>query len=250
MGGATALRRPAMKPPLSTSPLLRATSAFGVAIALGSAPRFLHGLDDGWETLVVYGLAAMACTAGILVLIQSAAIRKIQELRGECKEQLDELARWALYTEQITEALTEANRFRREPRAMESMQSVDRLLASASTRASVALDPSVRFYLVESSLNGHVVKARAGTEPFAIEVGKSCPADRSLAEVAERLARFHRIVQVSMRGTQMSLVLLCERKPSRADCTFLEQLGLAISLTQAAGGPKSRPRSHGHLRAV
>ena len=176
---------------------------------------------------------------------------KSRSCAGKARNRLDALARWALYTEQITEALAEAQRFRTQLKATDVMPLVDRLLASASTRASVAFDPSVRLYLVESSLNGHVVKARAGTEPFAIEVGKSCPADRSLAEVAERLARFHQIVQVSIRGAQMNLVLLADRKPSRADCTFLEQLGLAICLTQqATNGPKTRQRSHSHLRAV
>lgn len=250
MGEATLVRRPTMKTPLTRSPLLRAAFAFGLAIALASAPRFMQAQNDGLEALVSFGLAAVACTAGILVLIQSAAIRKIQELRKDSKEQLNELARCALYTEQITEALAEANQFRAQPRTTDAMPLVDRLLASASTRASVAFDPSVRLYLVESSLNGHVVKARAGTEPFAIEVGKSCPPDRSLTEVAERLARFHRIVPVSLQGTQMSLVLLSDREPSRADCTFVEQLGLAISLTQALGGSKPRQRSQGHLRAV
>lgn len=250
MSDATLFRRPAMRTPLSRSPLLRATFAFGLAIALVSVSRFMQGQSDGWEAFVAYGLAAMASAAGILVLVQSAAIRKIQELRKESKEQLNELARCALYTEQITEALAEAHHFRTQPRTTDAMPLVDRLLASASTRASVAFDPSVRLYLVESSLNGHVVKARAGTEPFAIEVGKSCPPDRSLAEVAERLARFHQIVPASMQGTQMSLVLLSDRKPSRADCTFLEQLGLAISLTHAMGSSNPRQRSHSHLRAV
>ena len=244
--------RPTMKNSLHRSPLLRSTLALGIAATLAMLPRLAGAQPGSIEAFTLYGVAIVAVVAGTLVLIQSAAIRRIRYLRTSSKEQLDELARATLYTEQISAALGEVFEFRAQPRNADPMPLIDRLLDSAATRASVAFDPSIRFYVVESTASHHVVKARGGSENFAIEVGKSCPADRSLEEVASGLGACWRIAPVSIRGTKCNLVMLSDRFPTRADCGFVEQLALVLSLADGRLGLRSQgsSRSQARLRAV
>lgn len=254
MNGRRKLRqgRPTVRTAAPRSPVLRATVAFGLSGVLVTVPRIVEPLPPAPELLVIYGLAVTALAAGILMLIESAAVQKIQDLRTSSKMQLDELARARLYAEQIGEALGEVHEFRARPGRSDSMPLVNRLLDSASTRASVAFDPSVRFYVVESTVRGHVVKATAGTEPLAIEVGKSCPADRSLEEVASTLALHQKIVPVSIGAASCSLVMLSNRPPGETDCNFVEHLALVLGLADRRLGRRSHGRSHSpaKLRAV
>lgn len=245
------LRRPAMSTPLRGSPVLRATAAFGMAGMLSVAPRFLDLHQTGWAALIIYGLAATAAAGGMLVLVKSAAIHKIEDLRTSSRRQLDELARLNLYSEQIGEGLRKALEFRSLP-GTDLAPLIDRLLDSASVRASAAFDPTVRFYLVESTIRAHVVKARAGIEPFAIDIGKSCPADRPLDEVAARLAPFHWIAPVSLGRVPTSLVMLSDRELGPSDCNFVEQLALILSLAGNRAGNRTsrRSQSQRRLRAV
>jgi hypothetical protein len=244
--------RPAMPMPRSKSPTWRAFVACGLAAAIAGGPRLLDFPLTGWEGLTIHVLAGLALFAGLLVMVEAAAIQKIQVLRASRREQLDDLARSALYNEQIKEILEEVVGSDVARRNYGAQRVAERWLESAATRASAALDSSVRLYLVESTISQHLVVARAGNEPFPIEVGKSCSADSSLAEIAEIRAKFNLIAPVPGRPSQTSLVMLCERQLSAVDRTFVEQMALLVSLLESPKRIHGAPRvgGHQHLRVV
>ena len=244
--------RPAMPTPRSKSPSWRAFVACSLAAVIAGVPRLLNYPLGGWEGLTIHVLAGLALFGGLLVMVEAASIQKIQVLRASRREQLDDLARSALYNEQIKEILEEVVESDVGRRNSGSQRVAERWLESAATRASAALDSSVRLYLVESTISQHLVVARAGNEPFPIEVGKSCSADSSLAEIAEIRAKFNLIAPLPGRPTQASLVMLCERQLSAVDRTFVEQMALLVGLLDNPKRSHGVPRggAHQHLRVV
>lgn len=244
--------RPAVKNSISRSPLVRSAVAFTAGTALFALPRFFEAPPRGLVLLAFSGLALGACIAGTLVLLQSAAIRRIRHLRNSSKKQLDELSRCTLYSEQVHHSLVEIVNCRSESRGPEPLELVQRILDSAVTPMAVAFDPSVRFYVVETTVTHHLVVARSGSEAFAIEPGKSCRTDRTLQEVAAGLGACSLIVPLSLRGGRCNLVMLSDSHPTRADHGFVMQLGLLLSLTGEPSRRRSqhRQRSAAKLRAV
>lgn len=243
--------RPALPMPRSKSPSWRAFVACVLAALAAAVPRLLNFPLGGWEGLTIHLLVGLALFAALLVMAEAASIQKIRVLRATRREQLDDLARSALYNEQIKEILEEVAEVDLRRRSHDSFDVAERWLESAATRASAALDSSVRLYLVESTISQHVVVARAGNEPFPIEVGKACSADASLAEVAERRARSSLVASLPARATQLSLVMLCERQLGAVDRTFVEQMALLVSLVASPKkGHGSQRGAHQHLRVV
>ncbi|HWO82874.1 MAG TPA: hypothetical protein VNM38_03685 [Solirubrobacterales bacterium] len=224
--------RPAVKNSLSRSPLLRATAALSLGAGLSILPHLPVG-PTGLEAMVVlYALALTAFAVGGLTLLQSAAIRRIRHLHNSNKKQLDELSRSALYTEQIRHSLAELVEFRDQAQREDPLPLIERILESAAMRAAVAFDPSIRLYVVETTVSEHRVLARSGMEIFAIEPGKSCSTDRTLEEVARSLGTFSRIVPLSFRGARCHLVVLSDSQLTRADSDFVEQLALIFGLAE------------------
>ncbi len=244
--------RPAIKNSIGRSPLVRSAAALTAAVALFTFPRLLEAPPRGFVLLSLSGLALGAFMVGALVLLQSAAIRRIRHLRNSSKKQLDELSRCTLYSEQVQHSLVEIVDYRTGTKHREVLELVQRILDSAVTPMAVAFDPSVRFYVVETTVSHHLVVARSGSEIFAIDPGKSCPTDRTLEEVASGLGAYSLIVPLSLRGGRCNLVMLSDSHPTRADHGFVEQLGLLLSLAEEPSRSRSqyRRRSTARLRAV
>jgi len=237
--------RPAVRTSFSRSPLLRASLGLGLGTALAILPHLSGGSIASPQVLIPCALAVPALVAGVLVLLQSAAIRRIRRLGNNSREQLEELSRCMLYADEIEDALRGVLALREREGRADPMSLIEEMLGSAALRASVSQDSSIRLYLVETTVSHHRVLARGGSEPLPIEVGKTCSVDRTLEEVAAGLGSFWEIVPVSWRsGGSCSLVMLSNRFPTRADCAFVQHLGLALSLTE------DRPhRSQVHSRS-
>lgn len=243
--------RPVAKNSIGRSPLVRSSAAFTLSAALATFPHLPGGPTDGAVLASIYVLALAALVVGILVLLQSAAIRRIRHLRNSSKKQLDELSRCTLYSEQVQRSLAELVDFRSQAGDRDAPALVQRILDSAATPAK-ALDPSVRFYVVETTVERHLVVARSGNEIFPIDPGKSCSTDRTLEEVADSLGAFSSITPLSLRGGRCNLVMLSDSFPTRADRGFVEQLGLLLCLA-ADDPPRGRSqvrRGKAILRAV
>lgn len=241
-----------MPNPLLRSPLLRSLIAFAVAFGALVLPLGLGlGVQSG-AALALYVAAAVATAGGVLVLFQSAAINRIRTLRMDSKKQVDEIMRDTFYIEALGEALESVNEFRGSSEPGDPVELASRILQAAAKRASVVFDPSVCFYLVETTAQWHIVEVTSGTTRFEVEAGKRCRGDRSLDEALSGIGNHWYVAPVAVGGVSYNLVLLADRPPARAERTLVDQLALALSLadSQPARASQASRRSTANLRAV
>jgi hypothetical protein len=234
------------------SPLLRSLVAFALALGVLVLQVSLELEATSYVALALSGAAVIAALAGVLVLAQSAAINRIRTLRMESKRQVDEIVRGAFYSEQLGEALGDVHELRESAGRGNVVELADRLIQTAARRTAVVFDPSVCFYLVESTAQWHIVRAASGTTRFDVEAGKRCPGDRSLDEALSGIGNYWHAAPLTSEGTKYSLVLLADRSPSHAERTLVNQLALVLSFSEAApvrGGRLGR-RSGTQLRVV
>lgn len=244
--------RATLRNPRLRSPLLRSLIAF--ALAFGVLVLRL-GLDLGVASdaaLALYVAAAVAVLGGVLVLAQSAAINRIRTLRMEGKRQVDEIVRATFYTEQVGEALGAVHELHASIEPSGVVELTNRLIQTAARRAAVVFDPSVCFYLVETTAQWHVVLATSGTTRFEVEAGKRCRADRSLDEALSGIGNYWHVAPLVLDGVKYSLVLLADRSPGQAERTLIDQMALVLSFADGGSGRAGSlsRRSSGHLRAI
>jgi len=237
-----------MRNPRLRSPLLRSLIAFGCALCALGLRIVLDLPPESGVALALYACAALAAGAGVLVLIQSAAIDRIRTLRLDNKRQVDEIVRATFYTEQLGEALKYARERRESEGSVNTVEFAQQMIRSAARRLAVVFDSSGCFYLVETSAQWHVVLAASGTTRFEIEAGKRCPSDRSLDEVLKGIGNHWHVAPVRVGGVEWNLVLLADRPPTHAERTLVDQLALVLRLVEPKVSRTSR--SSARLRAV
>jgi len=215
---------------LRHNPLVSSVGCFTLAGALLA----LSGLaDPEWTSPLAASLhvaAVVAAIGGLLILFRSTAVTRIDRLQQHAQELRNEVARMTLCSDQISSTLQAVIERRAEPGQRDPMSLARNSIETAATRTAAAIDTSVRIYLVEISAQAYVVRVAAGIERFGIDEGKSCPADRPLAEVLPTLAPAWHAAPLEFLGSKYSLVLLSDRQLTRADTRFVEQFALVLSL--------------------
>lgn len=228
-------------------PLLRALVAFAIAGAWGVVAAQLWAGSHESLGLVALIATGVAVVAGILVLGKSTAIRRIWQLRLRNRALLDQVTRSQLYSDQLGETLESVARYRRDGRSSDVIPLCQRSMDGAVARASAVVSSPVRMYLVHSTPHTHSVKAAAGEARFGIEAGKSCPADRPLAEILPTLGRHWHVAECTVGGARHALVLIADRPLARVDEVLVDHMALAITL---AGEPPLNESRRPMLRAI
>jgi hypothetical protein len=212
-------------------------AAGALAVAGFAASVAASSIGPAQLRLAAAALALATAVVGVTVLFRAKAVRRIDELRFHARLLHDDLVRAELYSDQLGDTLALITEFRRKsnPAAFDDL--VDSALSAACERIGGVLRTRVSCYVVRST-NVHAVRWAVG-DTGVYGPGRSCPADRSIEEIASDLGSDYHIVRMALADGRYRLVLVAGVSLSDAERELTARLASLLEI--ASGQPRARP---------
>lgn len=217
--------RPRMPRPVHDNPVLQATLAFSTALVLAVSALELKAISS--VQLLPLVAAAMATLAGFLVLVRSAAIRRIAQLSASQRTLHYEVTRARAYFSHLTEVshIIESANFERTP----LNETLDAIVEATNTIVSGTRNEATRVALVRTT-STFTVEHFAGEVLLGIKAGKSCTADRSLDEILDDLGRPYTRAGIMLGMTPYQLVLFTDTPVTEFDGHLVKCLAVLLQM--------------------